>query len=776
MNDVYENVLSAAQQRSADYLKRIRGRQVGVGADALKGLSGLGGDLSTQGTDPVEVLALLDELGSPATVATTSGRFFGFVVGGALPAAVGASWLATAWDQNACLWSLSPVAARLEEIVLNWLLDLFALPKTCGGAFVTGAQMATFTALAAARHSVLRRVGWNVERDGMFGAPPVTVVVGEEVHVTVLKALAMLGFGRDRVISVPADLQGRIQVAALSRVVSQLRGPAIICAQVGNVNTGACDPIGEICGMAQGAKAWVHVDGAFGLWAAAAPTRKHLVERIALADSWATDAHKWLNVPQDSGVAIVRDADSLRAAMAISAEYLSPCETREPMQFVPESSRRARAVEIWAALRSLGRDGVAELIERTCQHANVFAEELRGAGYDVLNDVVLNQVLVSFGDDDRTIRIIRAIQDDGTCWCGGTLWKGRKAMRISVSSWATTDEDVALSLDAIIRIAKNDGLPRTVIHASSARVPTARSCRFIHLDVFTNTPLTGNQLAVFLQPEGLSSNEMMALTREMAFSETTFVLPAEAPADFRVRIFGLNTGGEILVAGHPTIGTVFALANAGRIQAGRKDLMVGLGIGPTKIDLEWAGDQLKFAWMGQRLPEFGGTISDVAGVAGALGIDPKDIASTKLPIQQVSCGAPFVMVPVSSRAAVDRSSLNREAMGRLVEAAGVARRGVFIFSTAPGDDGATLYSRMFGFGVVEDPATGNASGPAGCYLAHYKVVSADTALHMTSRQGVKMGRSSEVHIGVEMSGSDITKVRIGGSAVQVATTTIKVGG
>jgi trans-2,3-dihydro-3-hydroxyanthranilate isomerase len=302
-----------------------------------------------------------------------------------------------------------------------------------------------------------------------------------------------------------------------------------------------------------------------------------------------------------------------------------------------------------------------------------------------------------------------------------------------------------------------------------------RSNQFAHLDVFTTIPLTGNQLAVFLQPEGLTAEEMMALTREMAFPESTFVFPAESPAtDFRVRIFGLNTGGEIPVAGHPTIGTVFALAQAGKIKPGRQSVVLGLGIGPTKVDLEWTGHRLEFAWMQQRLPEFGGQITDVSSVAAALGITPADIAATKLPIQQVACGAPFLLVPVASRAAVDRASLNKEAMGRLIDAAGLTRRGVYVFSLEPGNDNATLYSRMFGFGVTEDPATGNASGPAGAYLAHYQLVTPAQARHMVSRQGVKMGRASEVHIGVDLSGSQITNVRIGGSAVQVATTTIRV--
>jgi glutamate/tyrosine decarboxylase-like PLP-dependent enzyme len=455
--ELTESVLAEAARRAIHYVQTIYSRHVGATGEAVAGLQDFDTGLPTAGQDPREVIALLDEAGSPATVATAGGRYFGFVVGGTIPAALGAHWLADAWDQNACLHQLSPIAAHLEELVLCWLLDLFGLPPSCGGGFVTGAQMANFTALAAARRSVLAQSGWNVERDGMFGAPPVTVVVGEEVHVTVLKALGLLGFGRNRVITVPSDAQGRMQTKGLAQVIEGIQGPMIVCAQVGNVNSGACDPIGDICEMARHANGWVHVDGAFGLWAAASPGHRYLIEGVASADSWATDAHKWLNVPQDSGVVLVRDAGALHSAMSISATYLNPGDRREPMQWVPESSRRARAVEIWAALRSLGRKGVGELIERTCGHAKSFAKGLSAAGYEVLNEVVLNQVLVAFGSDERTARVIRAIQADGTCWCGGTMWKGRKAMRISVSSWATTDVDVSMSLDAMLRIASAEG-------------------------------------------------------------------------------------------------------------------------------------------------------------------------------------------------------------------------------------------------------------------------------------------------------------------------------
>jgi glutamate/tyrosine decarboxylase-like PLP-dependent enzyme len=327
------------------------------------------------------------------------------------------------------------------------------LPPESGGGFVTGATMANFTALAAARHAVLTRAGWNIEADGLFGAPPITVIVGAEAHSTLFKSLGLLGLGRNRVVRVPVDAQGRMLAGELPRI----SGPTIICAQAGNVNTGAFDPFAEVCERAQASGAWVHVDGAFGLWAAASPRLSHLTAGLERADSWGTDAHKWLNVPYDSGIAFARDPNALRAAMAITAEYLPSAEAspqRNPSDFTPELSRRARGVEVWAALKSLGKEGVADLVERTCAYARRFAQGFREAGFTVLNDVVLNQVLVAFGDAQATLRVISAIQADGTCWCGSTVWQGKTAMRISVSSWATTDDDVQKSLEAMIRIAR----------------------------------------------------------------------------------------------------------------------------------------------------------------------------------------------------------------------------------------------------------------------------------------------------------------------------------
>ena len=451
-------LITEAARLAADYLGMIRERSVPPSAEAVSGLAALAGPMPESPTDPAEVLALLDRAGSPATVANAGGRYFGFVNGGSLPAAMAANVLAAAWDQNAALRVMSPVAAVLEEIAMGWVINLLGLPKTCAGALVTGATMANFTSLAAARHALLALRGWDVEADGLFGAPPIQVVIGEEAHASLLKALALLGLGRNRVTVVPADSQGRFRAEALPR----LAEPAIVCIQAGNVNSGAFDPAGEICAAAHESGSWVHVDGAFGLWAACSPQRAHLVKAFAEADSWAMDAHKWLNVPYDSGIALVRDSAAARAAMAVQAAYLQAGTEREPMHWTPESSRRARGVEIWAALRSLGRAGLGELIERNCSCATRFADGVRKSGYEILNDVVINQVLVSFGSDAVTRAVIEAIQQDGTCWCGGTVWHGRAAMRISVSSWLTNENDVDKSLAAMLRIASTVAQRTTV--------------------------------------------------------------------------------------------------------------------------------------------------------------------------------------------------------------------------------------------------------------------------------------------------------------------------
>ena len=443
-------LLHSVALRAARYLEAAPERRVAPSAEAVRGLERLLEPLPAGPTAPEEVIRLLDEVGSPATMGIAGPRFFGFVIGGSLPAALAANWLASAWDQNAGLFVATPISAVLEEVCLRWLLDALALPAGCGGAFVTGATVANFTALAAARHAVLERAGWDVEAKGLFGAPAIQVVAGEEAHPSVVKSLGMLGLGRERVVRVPVDSQGRMRADRLP----ELRGPCIVCIQAGNVNTGSFDPAPEICARAHAMGAWVHVDGAFGLWAAASPRHARLLDGFHEADSWATDAHKWLNVPYDSGLAFVRDPETLRATMGLTAAYLPQGEHREPSQYVPELSRRARGVEIWAALKSLGRSGLAEMIDRCCRCAQRFADGLSAAGFEVLNDVVLNQVLVSFGAPEETQRAIAAIQEDGACWCGGTVWQGRHAMRISVSSWATTEADVDRSLEAILRIAR----------------------------------------------------------------------------------------------------------------------------------------------------------------------------------------------------------------------------------------------------------------------------------------------------------------------------------
>jgi glutamate/tyrosine decarboxylase-like PLP-dependent enzyme len=444
-----EDLIAEAAQRSARYLGGLKERGVVPQAEALERLGGFDVPLQAEPLAPEAVLAELDELGSAATVASAGPRYFGFVTGGTLPAALAANILAGAWDQNAAFRVMSPAVAVLEEVCRQWLVALFGLPPEAGIGFVTGATMANFSALAAARHALLGRSGWDVEARGLFGAPPIPVIVGAEVHVSVLKALSLLGLGRERVVRVAVDGQGRMRPEAIPA----LNEPAIICVQSGNVNTGAFDPAAEICSIARASDSWVHADGAFGLWAAACPDRAHLAAGIPAAHSWATDAHKWLNVPYDSGVVFVRDPQHLKASMSSSAAYLIAGDTREPGHFTPELSRRARAVEVWAALRSLGRGGLADLIGRNCRYARRFAEGLTRAGYRVLNEVALNQVLVSFGDAERTRRVISAVQQEGTCWCGGTEWQGQAAMRISVSSWATSGEDVERSLQAIIRVA-----------------------------------------------------------------------------------------------------------------------------------------------------------------------------------------------------------------------------------------------------------------------------------------------------------------------------------
>ena len=444
---MYE-LLTTTAKRAICYLEGLNERGVAPDPVAVAHLAELAIPLPTDPSPAEETVALLDSY-KAATMAMAGSRFFGFVIGGTLPAALAANWLASTWDQNAALTEVTPLPAKVEDVALAWLRDVLGLPPETGAGFVTGATMANFTCLVAARHAVLKQVGWDVEANGMFGAPEVAVVVSEEAHPTLFKSLGLAGFGRNRVVRVPVDKQGRMR----ANMLPYLSGPTIVCLQAGNVNTGAFDPALQIIPKAKAANAWVHVDGAFGLWAAATPSKAHLMMGYADADSWATDAHKYLNTPYDSGLAFVRNPDVLQAAMAISAAYLPSSPTSDPASFTPELSRRARGIEVWAALHTLGRSGLADLVERTCRYAVRLAEGLRAAGYTILNEVVLNQVLVTFGDAERTHRVIAGIQHDGTCWCGRTIWQGQTAMRISVSSWATTDADVERSLQAIIRVA-----------------------------------------------------------------------------------------------------------------------------------------------------------------------------------------------------------------------------------------------------------------------------------------------------------------------------------
>ncbi|MCC7360496.1 MAG: aspartate aminotransferase family protein [Anaerolineales bacterium] len=445
------DLLREAAGRAERYLAGLEARAVFPTAAALAGLSAFDEPLPATPQDARATLALLDEAGSPATVASAGQRYFGFVTGGSLPVTVAANWLATAWDQNGGPALGSPVAAKLEQVALGWLVQALGLPAEAGGGFVTGATMANFAGLAAARHALLRRKGWDVEAQGLFGAPPLTVVVGEEVHVSLLKALGLLGLGRERVVRAPVDGEGRMRAEALPA----LTDTTVVCIQAGNVNNGAFDPAEAIIARARAAGAWVHVDGAFGLWAAAAPGRAHLMAGYAEADSWATDAHKWLNVPYDSGLAFTRRAADLRGAMSHNqAAYLLAGDERVPMEYTPEMSRRARGIEVWAALRTLGRDGLAEMIERCCQLAARLAEGLRAAGFEVLNEVALNQVLVSFGEAEDTRRVMRELQMEGTGWAGTTVWHGRTAMRISVSSWATTEADAEQLVKTLTRLAR----------------------------------------------------------------------------------------------------------------------------------------------------------------------------------------------------------------------------------------------------------------------------------------------------------------------------------
>ena len=451
-------LLTRAARHATDYLATVASRPVRADATGDDLRRALGGPLPETGDAPAAVIDRLAGAGVVGTVATQGPRYFGFVVGGSYPVATAADWLVSAWDQNCGIFALSPAVSVIESVTADWVRDLTGLPEHWSAGFVTGCQMANFTALAAARHHVLREAGWNVEANGLFGAPSVDVLVSDESHYTIFMALRMLGLGAERVRRVPTDEQGRMRQDALERVLADGSGPCIVCAQAGNVNTGSFDPIAGIAAATRRRGAWLHVDGAFGLWAAASPERAGLVAGIAEADSIATDAHKWLNVPYDSGIVLTAHPESHRAAMTLGAAYILQSDAeRDPHEFVPEESRRARAVPVYAVLRSLGRTGLRALVERCCALARRMAAALdRPPWVRVLNDVVLNQVLVRFdapdGDDSDafTRTVIARVQQDGTCWLGGTTWHGLAAMRISISNWSTTEADIDRSAAAIL--------------------------------------------------------------------------------------------------------------------------------------------------------------------------------------------------------------------------------------------------------------------------------------------------------------------------------------
>lgn len=436
------------------YADAVDHRPAAPSPDAVARLARFDEPLPESGNDPAETLDLLAEVGNPATMASTGPNYFGFVNGATLPVALGASFLVNAWDQNAALPVMSPAAAAIHDVAARWLVAVLGLPDATDVAFVTGATVANASCLAAARDALLADVGWDVQRDGLFGAPPVHVVVGAQAHSTLRKSLGLVGLGRERVTVVPADDQGRILAAELPDIGS-FDGPVLVCAQAGEVNTGAFDPFDQLADwLVEHDSSWLHVDGAFGLWALADPSRTHLVPGLTRADSWATDGHKWLNVTYDCGIAFVGREGALRRTFSAVAGYLPPESGFEAMHHTPQSSQRARQVEVWAVLRSLGRSGVARLVGRACDGAVAIADRLRAAGFTILNDVVLNQVLVRLGDAATTERLIAAIQDDGRVWCGPTQWQGGTAMRISVSSWKTTVDDAERAARVIVELAE----------------------------------------------------------------------------------------------------------------------------------------------------------------------------------------------------------------------------------------------------------------------------------------------------------------------------------
>lgn len=452
--DVYEQAYHA----SREYITGLDQRAVMPTTESLATLKSLKEPLPEKGENPSAVINQLHRIGSPNTVATTGGRFFGFVVGGALPVSIAANWLASTWDQNAGTWVLSPIAGDLEDISGGWMLDLFGLPKETAFGFVTGATMATFSSISAARSALLKRRGYAVKAQGLAGAPRLRIIMSDEVHPTNKAALGYAGFGLDQIEYVPTDSQGRIIPSELP----DLDDTSIVMLQAGNINSGSFDAFRVVCEKAKAAGAWVHVDGAFGLWARASAHKRHLADGIELADSWSVDGHKWLNLTHDSAIYFCRDAEAVNDVFGVSATYLMRDKNRQGNNFTPELSRRARGVEFWAALKSLGRDGVANIIDRSCEHATRFAEGLCSMGLSVLNDVVLNQVVFKADTEQQTREVLAGIQESGVLWLGPTTWKNQFAMRISVSSAATTRKDVDLSLKSIRAICETIGVSRSI--------------------------------------------------------------------------------------------------------------------------------------------------------------------------------------------------------------------------------------------------------------------------------------------------------------------------
>jgi glutamate/tyrosine decarboxylase-like PLP-dependent enzyme len=451
--DRFSLLLDKARQFAGEYIDTVEDRPVFPAEASLHAINALDEPLPENPSEPLAVLKLLHEIGSPASVAQTTGRYFGFVNGGMIPVGLAAKWLADVWDQNTAHYVMSPINSRLEEICERWIVSLLHLPAGTAAGFVSGTTIANFSGLCAGRNELLRRRGWDVIKKGLYGAPRIRVIVGADAHAAVYKSISMLGLGSDNVEIVSADDQGRMRPDQMPK----LDEGALVVAQVGNVNSGAIDPVGAICDRARAAGSWVHVDGAFGLWARVLPSMREICDGIEKADSWSVDAHKTLNVPYDSGMILCRDRNALTSAFKASASYFQWSEHRDGMNFRPSMSNRARVIELWAVLKSLGRQGVQQLVERLCQNARLFARLLAEQGFQIHNDVVFNQVLVSCEEDALTTATLRNIQASGECWCGGSTWRGRAVIRISVCDWATKPKDIERFVRAFVQ-ARTDAI------------------------------------------------------------------------------------------------------------------------------------------------------------------------------------------------------------------------------------------------------------------------------------------------------------------------------